>query len=319
MTEPIGIIGGGIVGVALARALAMRGEQVTLLEKERRLAQHQTGHNSGVVHAGIYYAPGSLKATLCARGRTATRDYCLDKKLPYAEVGKLVVAVSAAEIPAIDELERRSVLGKVPGLRRLRPEEIREIEPYTAGVAALHSSAYRCGRLCRNHRGVGPGFPRVGREHIQLAHEVTGMRIKNSQVTVVTSVSEYRFRRVNACAGLQSDVIARFVGAYPSPRILPLPRRGTWSLRASRAGLVRGMIYPVPDPQLPVPRSSFHPGRLRPGARGPERRPGSRQGGLSLAVNLRRGYLGITALAGSAASAAPALADGRQGNIRITL
>jgi L-2-hydroxyglutarate oxidase len=249
LTEPIGIIGGGIVGVALARALAMRGEQVTLLEKERRLAQHQTGHNSGVVHAGIYYAPGSLKATLCARGRTATRDYCLDKKLPYAEVGKLVVAVSAAEIPAIDELERRSVLSKVPGLRRLRPEEISEIEPYTAGVAALHSPHTAVVDYAAITEALAQDFRESGGS-IRLAHEVTSMRIINSQVTVVTSVSEYRFRRVIACAGLQSDVIARFVGASPSPRILPF-RGEYWSLRASRAGLVRGMIYPVPDPRFP--------------------------------------------------------------------
>jgi L-2-hydroxyglutarate oxidase len=249
LTEPIGIIGGGIVGVALARALAMRGEQVTVLEKERRLAQHQTGHNSGVVHAGIYYSPGSLKATLCSRGRNAMREFCVDKKLPYAEVGKLIVAVSEGEIPALDELERRSVLNKVPGLRRLRLQEIREIEPCVAGVAALHSPHTAVVDYAAVTEALAHDVRQAGGS-IELGHEVTGMRVANSQVTVVTNVCEYRFRRVIACAGLQSDVIARFVGAPVSPKILPF-RGEYWSMRASRADLVRGMIYPVPDPRFP--------------------------------------------------------------------
>lgn len=249
MTESVGIIGGGIVGVAIARALALRGEQVTVLEKEDRLARHQTGHNSGVVHAGIYYSPGSLKATLCARGRVATRDYCLDKKLPYAEVGKLVVAVSEAELTALDELERRSVLNKVPGLRRIGAGEIGEIEPSVAGAAALHSPHTAVVDYAAVTESLAQDLRQAGGS-VQLGHEVTGIRVANGQVTVVTGVSDYKFRRVIACAGLQSDVIASFVGAPASPKILPF-RGEYWSVRPSRAGLVRGMVYPVPDPRFP--------------------------------------------------------------------
>ena len=124
MTERIGIIGGGIVGIALARALAQAGTgDVTVFEKEHRLAAHQTGHNSGVVHAGLYYAEGSLKARLCVAGRTALRDFCLEKNLPYREAGKLVVAVDESELPALAEIERRSRANGVPGLaRRFIPE-----------------------------------------------------------------------------------------------------------------------------------------------------------------------------------------------------
>jgi len=136
----IGVIGGGIVGVAIARALALRdGVTVTLLEKEARLAAHQTGHNSGVVHAGLYYAPGSLKAELCTRGRQLTRDFCAEHHLPYREIGKLVVATRSDELPALDRIEARSVANQVPGLRRLGPTELTEIEPHATGLAALHS------------------------------------------------------------------------------------------------------------------------------------------------------------------------------------
>jgi L-2-hydroxyglutarate oxidase LhgO len=120
MTESIGIIGGGIVGIAIARALSMRGPaDVIVLEKEQRVATHQTGHNSGVVHAGLYYAPGSLKALLCQRGRVLTRDYCRERNLPYRELGKLVVALTDDELPALANIESRSVANRVPGLRRL--------------------------------------------------------------------------------------------------------------------------------------------------------------------------------------------------------
>ncbi|UJP11709.1 FAD-dependent oxidoreductase [Microbacterium sp. KUDC0406] len=136
----MGIIGGGIVGVALARELAQRGDDVVVLEKESRLARHQTGRNSGVVHAGLYYAPGSLKAELCAQGRTLIRDYCAEKGLPYHEVGKLVVAVDESELPALAEIERRSIANGVPDLARIDGiERLREIEPHATGVAAVHS------------------------------------------------------------------------------------------------------------------------------------------------------------------------------------
>jgi (S)-2-hydroxyglutarate dehydrogenase len=134
MASRIGIIGGGIVGMAIARALTQAGDfDVTVLEKEHRVAAHQTGHNSGVVHAGLYYQPGSLKALLCARGRALTRDYCQDLGLPYRELGKLVVAVTEEELPRLDEIERRAKENRVPGVKRLNATQLREIEPQHRG------------------------------------------------------------------------------------------------------------------------------------------------------------------------------------------
>src|SRR5690606_3465007 len=137
----IGVIGGGILGLAIARELALRypGQEVVVFEKEDRVAVHQTGHNSGVVHAGIYYTPGSLKAQLCTRGRLMMRDFCAERGLPYEECGKLVVAVDESELGRLDALEEKATANGVPGLRRLEGDQIREIEPHGAGLAALHS------------------------------------------------------------------------------------------------------------------------------------------------------------------------------------
>ncbi|MCT9819341.1 L-2-hydroxyglutarate oxidase [Microbacterium sp. W1N] len=250
MAEQVGIIGGGIVGIALARELTAAGAEVTVLEKESRLAQHQTGHNSGVVHAGLYYAPGSMKATLCAEGRGLLREFCADRSLPYRAVGKLVVAVDAAELPALAEIERRSRANAVPDLTRIDdPGRLREVEPHVAGVAAVHSPqtavvdyAAITEALAQDVRAAG------GR--VLLHTEVTGIRIERGRVRVITRTGAHLFDRVVAAAGLQSDLIARLVGADPAPRILPF-RGEYWMLKPSRTGLVRGMIYPVPDPRFP--------------------------------------------------------------------
>lgn len=245
-----GIIGGGIVGVALARALAVRGDEVTVLEKESRLAAHQTGHNSGVVHAGLYYAPGSLKATLCAVGRSMMRDFCAEKGLPYREVGKLVIAVDETERGALDEIERRSRANGVPGLERIDDvARIAEIEPHVRGVSAVHSPHTAAVDYASITEAMAHDVRAAG-GRILLGHEVTSMREQAGRVYVRSAAAEHAFDRVVACAGLQSDVVARFVGADPSPRILPF-RGEYWALRPQRAGLVRGMIYPVPDPRFP--------------------------------------------------------------------
>ncbi len=250
MAESIGIVGGGIVGVAIARALAAQGADVAVLEKEVRLSQHQTGHNSGVVHAGLYYKPGSLKATLCHAGRAATRDYCHEKGLPYREVGKLVVAVDETELDALAEIERRSIENSVPDMARIDDVgRLREIEPHVAGIAAVHSPhtavvdyATITEALAQDVRAAG------GR--ILLGHEVTDIRQENGRVRVISTASEEVFDRVVVCAGLQSDVVARMVGADPSPKILPF-RGEYWELAHDRTDLVKGMIYPVPDPRFP--------------------------------------------------------------------
>lgn len=250
MTEQIGIIGGGIVGIAIARALTQRGMgEVTVVEKEHRVAMHQTGHNSGVVHAGLYYAPGSLKATLCARGRDLTRDYCLEKNLPYREVGKLVVALTADELPALENIEKRSVANNVPGLRRLNAEQIKEIEPHAAGVAALHSPHTAVVDYAAITEAMAEDI-RQGGGRILLGHEVTRIAHANGKVQVTTSAAELVFDRLIVCAGLQSDLVAQFVGASASPKILPF-RGEYWALSAAKQHLVKGMIYPVPDPSFP--------------------------------------------------------------------
>jgi L-2-hydroxyglutarate oxidase len=249
--ERIGIIGGGIVGIALARELAQSGAgEVTVLEKEARLAAHQTGNNSGVVHAGLYYKPGSLKATLCQAGRISIREFCEEKGLPYREVGKLVVAVDESELGALAEIERRSIENKVPDLVRIDDvERLREIEPHVAGVAAVHSPHTASVDYAAITEAMAQDV-RVAGGRILLHSEVTAMHLENGRVRVITPSGEHVFDRVIACAGLQSDVVARLVGADPSPKILPF-RGEYWQLDPARGDLVRGMIYPVPDPRFP--------------------------------------------------------------------
>ena len=250
MSERIGIIGGGIVGIAIARLLTQQGADVVVFEKEPRLAQHQSGHNSGVVHAGLYYAPGSLKATLCAAGRTLIREFCEEKGLPYREVGKLVVAVDESELPALAEIEHRSVENQVPSLKRINDvSELHDIEPHVAGVAAVHSPHTAVVDYATITEAMAQDV-RAGGGLIRLGHEVTGIRSDTGRVRVLTPVSDDVFDRVIVCAGLQSDVVARFVGADPSPKILPF-RGEYWELAPHRTGLVNGMIYPVPDPRFP--------------------------------------------------------------------
>ncbi|TFC02058.1 L-2-hydroxyglutarate oxidase [Cryobacterium adonitolivorans] len=251
MGERIAIIGGGIVGVAIARALALRGlSEVTVFEKEDQLAKHQTGRNSGVVHAGLYYQPGTLKAQLCAAGRLSIRDFCIEKNLPYSEVGKLVVAVDESELAALADIERRSLANGVPGLARLDGlARIREIEPHVAGIAAVHSphtAAVDYGAITE----AMAQDVRANGGTVLTSQEVVALQIDGPTVHVRTTTDEQVFDRVIACAGLQSDLVARLVGADPSPKILPF-RGEYWALDAARTDLVRGMIYPVPDPRFP--------------------------------------------------------------------
>lgn len=245
----IAVVGAGIVGLAVARALAARGDDVVVLEKEDRVAAHQTGHNSGVVHAGLYYAPGSLKAILCARGRDLLREFCAENDLAYRELGKLVVAVDDAEVAALDRLEERATANGVPDLRRLDGAGIAAIEPHAAGTAALHSPRTAAVDYVAIAEAMAADVRRVG-GRVVLGAEVVGLRESAAGVVVVTALGDHTVDRVVACAGLQSDLVARMVGGDPSPRILPF-RGEYWELDPARADLVRGMIYPVPDPRFP--------------------------------------------------------------------
>jgi L-2-hydroxyglutarate oxidase LhgO len=250
MTERVGIIGGGIVGIAIARALSSRGlADVTVLEKEQRVAAHQTGHNSGVVHAGLYYAPGSLKARLCQRGRVLTRDFCRDRNLPYRELGKLVVALTEDELPALANIESRSVANRVPGLRRLSAAAMREVEPHVAGVAALHSPHTAVVDFVAITEAMADEIRAAG-GRIMFGHEAVAITPGRGEVRVATTHGDFVFDRLIVCAGLQSDVVAGLAGASPAPRILPF-RGEYWGLSAAKQHFVRGMIYPVPDPRFP--------------------------------------------------------------------
>ncbi|HWK20093.1 MAG TPA: L-2-hydroxyglutarate oxidase [Microbacteriaceae bacterium] len=250
-TERIAIIGGGILGIALARELTLRGlGDVTVFEKEDRLAAHQTGHNSGVVHAGLYYKPGSLKAQLCAAGRSSIRDYCIERGLPYREIGKLVVAVDESELEPLAEIERRSIQNAVPALTRIDDVgRLREIEPHVAGIAAVHSPHTAAVDYTAITEAMAQDLREAG-GRVLLAHEVTSIVEERGAVRVVTREAEESFDRVIACAGLQSDLVARLVGADPSPKILPF-RGEYWALSPEANDLCRGMIYPVPDPRFP--------------------------------------------------------------------
>ena len=251
MQQSIGVVGGGIVGLAVARELTLRrpGLRVLVLEKEDRVGAHQTGHNSGVVHAGIYYRPGSLKANLCARGRDLLREYCAEHRLPYVECGKVVVAVDGDELGRFDTLERTAQENGVPGLRRLDAAALAEVEPHAAGLGALHSPRTAitdyvavAEQLARDVESAG------GR--VLVASEVTAISQRGGRVTVTTGRTSYDVDQVVLCGGLQSDRLGRLAGEDAAPRIIPF--RGEYlAVSAAKQDLVRGMIYPVPDPRYP--------------------------------------------------------------------
>ncbi|MFD0683046.1 L-2-hydroxyglutarate oxidase [Actinomadura fibrosa] len=247
----IGVVGAGILGLAIARRLAETRPDaaVTVLEKEDRVAAHQTGHNSGVAHAGLYYAPGSLKATLCRRGIGLLKEYCADRGLPYEECGKVVVARDASELGPLAEIERRATANGVPGLRRLDAGGLREIEPHAAGVAALHSPTTAIVDFPAVARAFAADV-RDGGGEVRLGFEVVRLGRAGDRVRVASPEEELVFDRLVVCAGLQSDRVARLAGDAPAPAIIPF-RGEYYRLVPERTDLVRGLIYPVPDPRYP--------------------------------------------------------------------
>ena len=247
----IAVVGGGILGLATARELLDRRPDATVvvLEREHAVAQHQTGHNSGVVHAGIYYAPGSLKARLCVEGARDLYEYCEEHGIPFERRGKLIVARDDGELGRLDELERRGRENRVPGLRRLDAHGLREIEPHARGVAALHSPETGVVDFAEIARSLAREFEAAG-GRVEAGCEVTGIAPRNRRVGLVHARGETRAHFAIFCAGLWADPLAVRAGADPDPRIVPF--RGAYlRLRPERADLVRGLIYPVPDPRLP--------------------------------------------------------------------
>ena len=246
----IGVVGAGIIGLAVARRLAeLRPDAaVTVFEKEREIALHQTGRSSGVVHAGIYYTPGSMKAQLCRRGMGLMREYCAARRLPYKECGKLVVAVDGSELERLRELERRAEANGVPGMRWLDRDELRELEPHAAGIAGLHSPT----TAITDYRAVAAAFRgdlEAAGGRVLLGAQVTDVQTAGERVRV-TAGDEHVLDRLVICAGLQSDRLARRAGDEHEPSIVPF-RGEYYRLKPDRDGLVRGLLYPVPDPQYP--------------------------------------------------------------------
>ncbi|GAA0385369.1 hydroxyglutarate oxidase [Acrocarpospora corrugata] len=240
----IGVVGAGILGLAVARELTARGAEVTVLDKEDQVGAHQTGHNSGVVHAGIYYQPGSLKARLCRDGVALLREYCAEHRLPYEEVGKLVIASTRGELAGMQRIAARAAQNGVPGVVVLDALGLREIEPHAVGVGAVHSP----------HTAIAD-FPAVARSlaaplDVRLGLPVRAIRETASGVEVLAGRTKFGFDRLVSCAGLGTDRVAALAGQPGDVRIIPF--RGEYlRLTDSAKGLVRGLIYPVPDPQYP--------------------------------------------------------------------
>jgi L-2-hydroxyglutarate oxidase len=249
------VVGGGVVGLATALAiLASRpGASVVVLEKEGRLAAHQTGHNSGVIHAGLYYKPGSLKARTCARGRALLETFCAEHGVPFDRCGKVVVATSPDEVPRLEELERRGRANGLAGIRRIGIDELREREPHAAGVAALFVA--ETGIV--DYRAVTEAYAleiarRGGR--VKTNARVIDVRRTSSppggRVVVQSTAGDFEARVLVGCAGLASDRVAKMAGVDVDVAIVPF-RGEYWTLRPGREHLVRSLIYPVPDPSFP--------------------------------------------------------------------
>jgi L-2-hydroxyglutarate oxidase len=247
----VAVVGAGILGLAAARELARRHDEirVAVLEREPAIAAHQTGRTSGVIHAGIYYRPGSLKAQLCVAGARELYEYCDEQGIATERSGKLIVATAEDELGALAELERRGHENEVPGLRRVEAGEIREIEPHATGVAALHSPATGVVDFAEVAASYGRELAARGGV-VATACGVRKVTAGGTAVTVHHARGTTIARAVVTCAGAWSDRLAVACGAPAEPRIVPF--RGAYlRLRPERRELVRANIYPVPDPDLP--------------------------------------------------------------------
>jgi 2-hydroxyglutarate dehydrogenase len=244
-------VGGGILGLAVARELTLRypDRGVCVLERENRLGAHQTGHNSGVIHAGIYYPPGSLKAGLCTAGARELYRLCAERGVPHERCGKLIVALERGELAGLAELERRGLANGVKGLRRLEGPEIQEVEPHCRGLAALHSPATGIVDFDAVAQALALEVGERGGT-IATGCEVRAISAGQRAVTLEHGRGDTEAAHAIFCAGAWADRLAVLAGADPDPRIVPF--RGTYLQLGPQGGeLVRALIYPVPDPALP--------------------------------------------------------------------
>lgn len=255
MTSPsdvdVAVVGGGIVGLATAYQLvgAHPELRVGILEKETELARHQSGHNSGVLHAGLYYAPGSLKARLCHEGKIELERFAESHGIPMERCGKLVVALDAGQLPGLAALRERAITNGVPALEEVGPERIAEIEPHAAGIRALWSPTTAIIDFRRVANALADEIRARGAE-IHLGHRVMGIRQSANDVVLDSTSGPMVARYVIACAGLQADRVAAMAGSRDAPRIIPF-RGDYYTLAREARYLARGLIYPVPDPRFP--------------------------------------------------------------------
>ena len=244
------MVGGGIVGLATARAITLQTRaSVLVVEAEPRLAAHQTGHNSGVIHSGLYYRPGSLKAINCTAGRDALYRFCAERGIPHERCGKVVVATSESQLPALDELERRGRANGLAGLERRSPGTLGRIEPHVRAVAALVVPQTGIVDYTRVSEAMAAEIRERGGE-IRTDSRVRAVERRNSSLVVHTPGGEVECRNLINCAGLQSDRVARLCGLRPDLAIIPF-RGEYYQLVPGRRYLVRHLVYPVPDPRFP--------------------------------------------------------------------
>lgn len=245
------IVGGGIVGLAVGLEITQRFPRLRLLllEKEHRVGRHQSGHNSGVIHSGVYYKPGSLKAKLCVTGAAAMVEFCREHGIPHQVCGKVIVATHEEEFPRLEELRRRGEANGLTGLQSIGPEELREIEPNASGLRALVVPATGItdyAAVCDKYAEI---ITARG-ETILTSTEVTGIKRHGDEITVETSRGAFSGKSLINCAGLFSDRISRMAG--DDPQVMIVPFRGEYyDLIPERSSLVRSLIYPVPDPRFP--------------------------------------------------------------------
>jgi len=245
------VIGAGILGLATARELLHRHPhlKVVVVEKEAGVSVHQTGHNSGVIHSGIYYAPGSLKATLCVKGVKMLWAYCEEKGIPYENAGKVIVAIKEKELPGLQKLYERGVANGVPGVEIIGPERLHELEPHAVGLKAIYSP--KTGII--DYKTVTEYYARdvkaAGGE-IFFNHAVSAVDRRDDGVTVQTDRGEIQGRFLISCAGLFADRIARMTGAERAPQVVPF-RGDYFELAHEKHYLINNLVYPVPDPEFP--------------------------------------------------------------------
>jgi (S)-2-hydroxyglutarate dehydrogenase len=244
------VIGGGIVGLATTMELLKRrpGSRIVILEKESRVAQHQTGHNSGVIHSGIYYPPGSLKAELCRRGALATKSFCEEHGIPYEVCGKMLVATNTLEAERMKALFERAKKNNID-VEQLDAEELRRREPNIAGVGALFVRSTGIVDYGQVAETMGQVIRSLGGE-IEFDINVDSIQESSAEVLVAAGERRWTAKRLVVCAGLQSDRLARIAGCKIEHQIVPF-RGEYYRLRAARNGIVRHLIYPIPDPDLP--------------------------------------------------------------------